>query len=1056
MPDYDLGTARGRIELDASSLGRASAAFAGLGRAMLGFGAVTVGAFVLVAKTAATFEKQMSAVQAVSGATAEQMVALKERALDLGSSTTYAAGEIGRAMEQLVKAGIDIDTVLGGATEATVALAAAAGDELAGGVDQAAVVMANALKTFNATADEAMHFADVLVGAAASSTLSVDDLATSMTYAGPTAAALGLSIDDLANALAILGDRGIRGSTAGTSLRGVLLGLTTQTPKAAKVMKRLGLITEDGTNRFFDMNGALKPLPDVLELLGDATADLSEQERLAAFNAIFQRRAMGAAMILAEQGAEGFSKYARAIAAIDAENVAATKLDNLSGDMTILKNSVNALIIQTGMQFQDMLRGWVQGLTDVVQWLRDVDPAIAGMVLKVGAIVGAVVGVLGAISLMVAAGIRMYRNFVLLAEGIGLVFKAIRLLTASLLLNPWFLLIAALVALGVILYKTYQSSEEFRNKVNAAFQSVKNFVLPIVETVRDGLRGLVEAFKGNGITSDGFVGFMERIGVVARDVFDFFRNEFVPGLVGFFDVLSGGAPTADGGFLGFMQQLAVSTLEVAGWIKDVGIPALLDFYRAAAGLGFDALIATVNFLVDEVFPRIAFVATETFERLQSAFNWVNDNVVPVFVSFGQLVAAVVERVISVIQFFGPVFQGVASVIKLALAAAWWAIQSFIDLVLNAWSLFGDNLWNAVLIAWDLIQGIVESALKIIQGIIQTITGIISGDWSKVWEGLGNILGGVWDGIKEIVTTAVDLIGLAIVTALDLINIAWDTAWEGMRLFLQVALASIITGLQTAWNTITGMFSNALGLLMSVWDSTFGALLGIATGALGNVLSFLGEQVGNIVGFFTGIPAKVLETMSTLGQQLYDFFFSAMNRAKNGVVIAATELWNYVKSIPGRILSGLGDLGMLLYEAGRKIIGGLIDGLLSMAGDLLDAGKGLFNDTIGRVIPGSPVEEGPLTVLNRGYAGAQIVKMLMDGIAGQMPALQSMLNRVMPTIDPTVNGAVTVPPIVAGAGSVDNSVHIGEVTIPVRDLQELKTVQDFFNRVGQVARQGVAI
>src|SRR5690606_10494096 len=111
MPDYDLGTARGKIELDASSLGRASTAFGSLGRTMVGVGAVAVGAFAYAVKAAADFEKQMSAVDAVTEGTAAQMEAMKQLALDLGASTVYGANEVGRAMEQLAKAGIDIEDI---------------------------------------------------------------------------------------------------------------------------------------------------------------------------------------------------------------------------------------------------------------------------------------------------------------------------------------------------------------------------------------------------------------------------------------------------------------------------------------------------------------------------------------------------------------------------------------------------------------------------------------------------------------------------------------------------------------------------------------------------------------------------------------------------------------------------------------------------------------------------------------------------------------------------------------------------------------------------------
>jgi phage-related protein len=787
-----------------------------------------------------------------------------------------------------------------------------------------------------------------------------------------------------------------------------------------------------------------------MQILGDATKNLSEEQKLQAFNTIFQRRAMNAAMILAEQGATGFNKYAAAIAALDAENIAAKKLDNLSGDMTILKNSVNALIIQTGMQFQDMLRGWVQGLTGVVQWLRDLDPAIAANVLKVGAFVGVIAGALGVVSLMIGLGIRMYRTFKDLATGVRLVVGGVRLLTASLLTNPLFLFIAALVAIGAAAYVAYQRSETFRNAVNGAFEDIKAVVLPIIDTLKQGFQAMIDAFQFGGTGADGFIGVMEKIGVAARAVYDFFANDFVPGIVAFFDAIAGGASDA-GGFVGFMSDAGTVVREFANWMINVGVPAIVEFARVVGEMGFDALVATISFLTEEVFPRIVDAVQETSERVVSAFNWINDNVVPVFTAFGQLIVAVVERVVAIVRFFAPVFQGIFALLSTGFANLVTIISGALSIILNIWNLFKDNLWNAVLIAWDLIRGVIESALKVIQGIIQVITGIISGDWSRVWEGIKNILAGVWDAIKEIVTTAIDLVGLAIQNGLDLIHAAWDTTWTGMSVILRTIWNTMVTIITTFWNTIKGMFSNALGFIRGLWDSTLGALIAKANEIFNQVAAIVGGKIQEVIGFFRGLASQIIAAMVTLGQQLYDFFFAAVGRARNAVELAASGIISFVIGIPGRIISALGDVGSLLYNAGKAIIGGLLNGIKA-------AFEGVKN-FVGGIAGTIASLKGPMQYDKKLLipAGGWIMGGLMEGMKAQMPALEKMVSTIAPTIQTqfAASTGVTTPTGVTNNHTTDASVSIGEVIIPVKDLEELKTVQEFFNRVGQVARQGVA-
>jgi TP901 family phage tail tape measure protein len=164
---------------------------------------------------------------------------LRNKALQLGKDTSFSASEAASAIEELVKQGISVPDVMNGAADATVALAEAGELEL----PRAAEIASNAMNQFKLSAQDLPHVADLLAGAANASSASVGDLGSALEYVGPVAHSMGLSIDDTTGALAILANNGIKGTEAGTQLRGMLLGLTPTTNKQSEAFKKLGLIT---------------------------------------------------------------------------------------------------------------------------------------------------------------------------------------------------------------------------------------------------------------------------------------------------------------------------------------------------------------------------------------------------------------------------------------------------------------------------------------------------------------------------------------------------------------------------------------------------------------------------------------------------------------------------------------------------------------------------------------------------------------------------------------------------------------------------------------------
>lgn len=320
------------------------------------------GALVASTSSAATFEAKMSAISAVSGATAGEMDALREKALQLGADTSFSASEAAEGINELIKAGVSVGDVLGGGAAAALNLAAAGGLSVA----ESAEIASNAMNVFSLSGADVGHVADVIAGAANASAIDVHDFGQSLAASGAVAATVGIGFDDLGTAIAVMGQAGIKGSDAGTSLKTMLLNLTPSTKSQIAAATELGIITADGANKFFDAEGKAKSLADISGVLQTATAGLTEQQKLQALQTLFGTDAIRAAAIMAKAGSEGFAEMAQSIGKVTAEAVAAERLNNLKGDVEQLTGSLETAGIKIGTAFLPGLRSIVQGSTDIV------------------------------------------------------------------------------------------------------------------------------------------------------------------------------------------------------------------------------------------------------------------------------------------------------------------------------------------------------------------------------------------------------------------------------------------------------------------------------------------------------------------------------------------------------------------------------------------------------------------------------------------------------------------------------------------------------------------
>jgi TP901 family phage tail tape measure protein len=320
------------------------------GGALLGFGAAVSVGVGLAIKSYAEFDKAMSEVKAATHASAGDMELLRGAAIKAGADTAYSAREAADAITELSKAGVSTKDILSGGLDGALSLAAAGSLEVA----DAAELAATAMVQFKLKGDQIPHLADLLAAGAGKAQGSVEDLGAALGQSGLIAASTGLSIEETTGGLAAFASAGLLGSDAGTSFKTMLQSLTPNSAAAATEMEKLGIHAYDQQGKFIGLSKFAGNLQDSMK-------GLSDEQRNASMKIIFGSDAVRAANVLYEQGAKGISDWtARVNDSGYAAATAATKQDNLAGDIEKVGGSLDSVFLKSGSGANEVLRSLAQ------------------------------------------------------------------------------------------------------------------------------------------------------------------------------------------------------------------------------------------------------------------------------------------------------------------------------------------------------------------------------------------------------------------------------------------------------------------------------------------------------------------------------------------------------------------------------------------------------------------------------------------------------------------------------------------------------------------------
>ena len=708
-----------KIEAFGDSVTSAGKAVMPASMAVAGLGAAAV-------KTAADFDSSMSKVAAVSGATGDDLDALRDKAREMGAKTKFSASEAADAMNYMAMAGWKTEDMLEG-IEGIMNLAAASGEDLATTSD----IVTDALTAFGLSAQDSGHFADILAAASSNANTNVSMMGETFKYCAPIAGALGFSAEDTAEAIGLMANAGIKGSQAGTALRTIMNNLTGDIKLSGSA---LGEVTIATTNA----DGSMRDLSDILADCRGAFSQLSESEQAAAAEALVGKNAMSGFLALMNAGEGDIEKLSSAIANCDgtAEHMAETMQDNLAGQLTILKSQLQELAISFGEMLMPAIRAVVSKIQAFVDKLNHMSEGQRKAILTIGLMVAALGPLLVIIGTVISkVGVAM-QGFVRLASGVkklGVAVKAGtgvfgKLGAAFGGISAPVIAVVAIIAVLIAAFKhLWDTNEEFRNAITAIWEGIVSKIQAFCQGIVDRLNAL--GFDFGSIVDvlkalwDGFCQFLAPIFEAAFNVVSTVLGTVLDVITGLLDIFIGL-------FTGNWSQMWEGVKEVFSGIWE-GITSLFENFLNMIRNLADTVLGWFGTSWEEVWTSVKTFFENIWNRITAFFTGVWNGIVSTVTTQINAVKAVVSTVFNAIKTTATtIWNGIKSAIttvvdgiKSKISSVFESVKSTVTSVFNGIKSTATSVWNGIKTA---IITPIEAARDKVRSVIDAIKGFFSG------------------------------------------------------------------------------------------------------------------------------------------------------------------------------------------------------------------------------------------------------------------------------------------------------------------------------------------
>ena len=766
-----------------------------LGKLALGMAPVAAVAGVVLfglgscVSVAADFEDQMAKVGAVSRATAQEMVLLKTRARELGATTMFSASQVGEAEMYLAMAGFTAAENVA-ALPGVLDMAAATATDLG----RAADISSDILSAFGLKAAEMSRVADVLCLTTATANTNMELLGDTMKYVAPIARQAGMSLEETAAMAGLLGNVGIKGSMAGTSLKAMLNKMAAPNKRAQETFAQLGVSAKDAA-------GNLRSPILVLGELAEAMEGMGTADQIAAMKYIVGEEAIsGFANLIEREGIGAITEYVKVLegAGGSAAEMAARMKDTLKGALRGLDSAWESLQITIGDLFIPVIKATTEGLTALTGILDKIlQNPVGAFFLKFLAALAAVV-----VSITLLAG-----GLFLLKLAIPLVVAALGAAASALAALAWPLLIVAGIVAAVY----------FAFKYNLG--GITDFVVGWYNKVKLVFSGVIAVFK----SLNGGVG--ELRGDLAKDI-------KAQGLLGVVTTIAKAFYRVKQLAKGFWDALSSVFSKIGGILDRVFGNLGGAFGRL--GKTFAKLFVATNPVV-KIFSKLFGLGVESSADSWKGFGEILGNVV------GFAINSVVVGITNLVNLISLAADGVSFFASLltgdfsgATDAAKGMLRTLRGMLFSIFDLFGAGDWFN-----SFVDGAISAFNKIFAGLSDVWNRVTAWlDSFSLFESGSKLLSTLVDGVASGAGKLVDAVSGALGKVRD--YLPFSDAKKGPLSTLTKSGMALVGTLGE------GVSSNA-GALLSPMSSVLGALSKTVLNSLPELPSFAFEFATERIG-----------------------------------------------------------------------------------------------------------------------------------------------------------------------------------------------------------------
>jgi TP901 family phage tail tape measure protein len=357
-----LKDAEGNASSSTSKIGGAFKAVGKVAKTAMVAGSAAAVAFTKTSIDAGmNFDTAMSQVAATMGTTVDKIGNVKAKAEEMGRTTKYTATEAAEGMNILAQAGLSADEQISGI--GTVLNLASAG---AMSLEESASYTAGAVKGFGDSMSNASYYADLMAKGATLANTDVRGLGEAFSGSAATAKNYGQAADSVTLSLLRLAEQNVTGSEASTALNRAMADLYTPTDDASKALDQLGVSA-------YKLNGDAKDFNDLVDELNGSLQGMTVEQKNNALATIFTTQGLQAFNKMTASSDATVQKFWKGIqdSSGSAAQQAATQLDNLQGDITLLSSATEGLQLAFYNTFSGTIRGAIKGITSEVSGLAE-------------------------------------------------------------------------------------------------------------------------------------------------------------------------------------------------------------------------------------------------------------------------------------------------------------------------------------------------------------------------------------------------------------------------------------------------------------------------------------------------------------------------------------------------------------------------------------------------------------------------------------------------------------------------------------------------------------